>query len=189
MHTGVPNRCSKLSLISGSKPEPKPLFRRILHVSPCGSIFWRDRDPSRSNKSFEINLLEECGGKKVGNHFTQRSHAGSTALAGQAPSSALALLGTRALPDNFQAAPHSIHGPSPTASATCDLRGGSRSVAKSLFQRILPVSPCSSRFWQDRTGSLPHKPLEINILEGRAEKMRGLSTARESCATKLKAKS
>ena len=165
MHNGFPNECSIVGLVGGSKPGSKSLFRKILPVSPCGSGFWQDRVPSPSHKSFEIKILEEWGEKKVGDHFTLRPHAGFIALAGQAPSSALALLGTRALPDNLQAAPHAIHGLSPIASATSDLRGGSRSEAKSLFQNILPVSPCGSRFWQDRAGSRSHKPLEINILE------------------------
>jgi hypothetical protein len=180
MHNGFPNECSTVVLVGGSKPGSKSLFRKILPVSYCGSGSWQDRDPSPSHKSFEIRILEEWGEKKVGDHFTLRPHAGSIALVGQAPSSALALLRTRALPDNLQAGRLSIHGLSPIASATSDLRGASKPEAKSLFQNILPVSPCDSRFWQDRAGSMPHKPLEINILERHAKKMRGLSTARES---------
>jgi hypothetical protein len=180
MHNGLPNECSTVGLVGGSKPGSKSLFRKILPVSPCGSRFWQDRDPSPSHKSFEIRILEEWGEKKVGDHFTLRPHAGSIALAGHALSSAPALLGTRALPDNLQPAPHSIHGLSPIAAATTDLRSASRSEAKSLFQNILPVSPCASRSWHDHAGSLSHKPLEINILERHAKKMRGLSTARES---------
>jgi hypothetical protein len=170
MHNGFPNECSTGGLVRGSKPWPKSLFRNTLPVSPCGSRFWQDQDPSPSHKSFEIKILEEWGEKKVGDPFTLRPHAGSIALVGQAPSSALTLLGTRALPDNLQAARLSIHGLSPIASATSDLRGASKSEAKSLFQNILPVSPCDSRSWQDRAGSMPHKPLEINILERHAKK-------------------
>jgi hypothetical protein len=170
MHNGFPNDCSTVGLVGGSKPGSKSLFRNILPVSPCGSRFWQDRDPSPSHKPFEIKILEEWGEKKVGDHFRLRPHAGSIALPGQAPSSALALLGRRALPDNLRAARLSIHRLSPIASATSDLRGGSKSGSKPLFQNILPVSPCGSSFWQDRAGSLSHKPLEINILERHAEK-------------------
>ena len=173
MHNGFPNVCSIVGLLGGSKPRSKSLFRKILPVSLYGSRFWQDRDPSPSHKSFEIKILEEWGEKKGGDHFAIRPHAGSIALAGQPPSSAAALLGTRALPDNLQAAPHSIHGLSPVAAATTDLRSASKSEAKPLFQNTLPVSPCGSRFWQDRSGSLSRKPLEINILENRAEKIKG----------------
>ncbi len=173
MHNGFPNERSTVGFVGSSKPGSKSLlFRKILPVSPCGSRFWRDRDPSPFHKSFEINILEEWGEKKVGDHFTLRPSAGSIALAGQASPSALALLGARALPDNLQAARHSIHGLSPVASATFDLRSGSGSEAECLFRRILPVSPCGSIFWQDRAGSMSHKPLEINILERHAKNER-----------------
>jgi hypothetical protein len=84
----------------------------------------------------------------------------------------------RALSDNLQA-PHSMHGLSHVAAAwrsTADLRSGSKLVVKSLFQNILPVSPCGSTFCQDQAVSLSPKSLEINNLEQRAKKMRGLST-------------
>jgi hypothetical protein len=180
MHNGFPNECSTVVLVGGSKPGSKSLFRKILPVSYCGSGSWQDRDPSPSHKSFEIRILEEWGEKKVGDHFTLRLHAGSIAHAGHAPSSALALLGTRALLENLQAARHSIHGLSHIAAATTDLRGASKSEAKSLFQNILPVSPCGSRFWHDQAGSPSPKPLEINILERHAEKSeRSVHCARE----------
>jgi hypothetical protein len=180
MHNGFPNECSTVGLVGGSKPGSKSLFRNILPVSPCGSIFWQDRGPSPSHKSFGISILEEWGEKKVGDHFTLRPHAGSIALAGQAPSSALALLGTRALPDNLQAAPHSVQGLSHIAAPTTDLPGASKSGAKPLFQNILPVSPCGSIFWHDQAGSPSHKPLEINILERHAKKNeRSVHCARE----------
>ena len=173
VHNGFPNECSTVGLVGGSKPGSKSLFRKILSISPCGSRFWQDQDPSPSHKSFEIRILEEWGEKKVGDPFTLRPHAGSIALVGQAPSSALTLLGTRALPDNLQAAPHSIHRFSPIASATSDLRSGSRSEAKSLFQNISPVSPCGSGFWQDRDPSPFPKSFEIKILEEWGEKKVG----------------
>ena len=175
MPNGFPNECSTAGLVGGSKLGSKSLFHKILPVSHCGSRFWQDQDPSPSHKSFEINILEEWGEKKVGDHSTLCPHAGSIALAGQA--CALPLVGAHALPDNLQAARHPIHGLSPIASATFD-RSGSGSEAKSLFRKILPVSPCTSIFWQDRAGSMSHKPLEINILERHA-KIKGLSTARE----------
>jgi hypothetical protein len=159
VHNGFPNECSTVGLVGGSKPGSKSLFWKVLSVSPCGSIFWQDRDPSPSHKSFEIKILEEWGKKKVGDHFTLRPHAGSIALAGQAPSSALAL------PDNFQPARLSQ-----IAAATTDLRSASKSGAKPLFQNILPVSPCGSRFWHNQALSSSHKSLEINILENRAQK-------------------
>ena len=132
MHNGFPIECSTVALVGGSKPGSKSLFWKILPVSPCGSRSWPDRDPSPSHKSFEIKILEEWGEKKVGDPFTLRPHAGSIALVGQAPSSALALLGTRALPDNLQAARLSH-----IAAATTDLRGASKSGAKPLFQNFI----------------------------------------------------
>jgi hypothetical protein len=174
MHNGFPNECSTIGLVGGSKPGSKSLFRNILPVSPCGSIFWQDRGPSPSHKSFGISILEEWGEKKVGDHFTLRPHAGSIALARQALSSALALHPTRALPDNLQAARLSH-----IAAATTDLRSASKSEAKSLFQNILP-SPCGSRFWHDQAGSPSHKTLEINILERHAKNNeRSVHCARE----------
>ncbi len=186
MHNGFPNECSTSGLVSGSRPWSKSLFRKILPVSPCGSRFWQDQDLSPSHKSFEIRILEEWPEKKVGDHFTLAPRARSLSLAGQAPSPALTPLGTHALPDDLQAAQHSNHGLLPIASTTSDLRGASRLEAKSLFQNILPVSPCGTRFWQDRPGSLSHKPLEINILEKHAKKNRGRSPARESWSDKAR---
>ncbi len=46
-----------------------------------------------------------------------------------------------------------------------------RPSAKSLFQNILPVSPCGSRFCQDRFPSKQPNPFGINILEILTEKI------------------
>jgi hypothetical protein len=176
MHNGFSNECSTVGLVGGSKPGSKSLFRNILPVSPCGSRFWQDRDPTPSHKSFEIKILEEWDEKKVGDHFTLRPHARSIAIAGLPPSSPLALLGTRALPENLQATRLSH-----IAAATTDLRNASKSGAKPLFQNILTVSPCGSRFWHDQAGSPSHKLLEMNILERHANKNeRSVHRAREA---------
>src|SRR5436190_8768789 len=42
---------------------------------------------------------------------------------------------------------------------------GPRSEPKSLFQKILRVSPYASRFWRAQAASVPRKPLRMNILE------------------------
>jgi hypothetical protein len=43
--------------------------------------------------------------------------------------------------------------------------GDRKSIAKSLFQQILPVSPCSSRFWLDSPIPLARKPFAMRILQ------------------------
>ena len=48
------------------------------------------------------------------------------------------------------------------------------SGAKSLFQNILAVSPCGSRFYPDPAHPNSRKCLEIKILENRSEKKWGL---------------
>jgi hypothetical protein len=41
-----------------------------------------------------------------------------------------------------------------------------RSQAKSLFRKILPVTPCGSRFCTDQAHAPGHKSLRMNILKG-----------------------
>jgi hypothetical protein len=63
-----------------------------------------------------------------------------------------------------------MHNGSPNERCTGGLLADSGLAAKSLFQNILPVSPCDSRFWQDRILSQSHKSFEIKILEIGAKK-------------------
>ena len=51
-----------------------------------------------------------------------------------------------------------------------DLLGHAITGAKSLFQKILAVSPCGSRFWRDRAPYPLHKSFAINTLENGAKK-------------------
>jgi hypothetical protein len=48
-----------VDLSSGSKLGAKSLFKNILPISPCGSIFWQDQPVSRSRKPLEINILKD----------------------------------------------------------------------------------------------------------------------------------
>jgi hypothetical protein len=59
MHNGFPKHWFTAGLLGCSKPAAKSLFRNILPVSPCGSIFWQDQAVSLPPKSLEINNLEE----------------------------------------------------------------------------------------------------------------------------------
>ncbi len=55
---------------------------------------------------------------------------------------------------------------------TIDPHSGRSSAAKSLFWKILPVSPCGSRFWPDSIRYPPRKFLRMNILENEQKKYR-----------------
>jgi hypothetical protein len=66
-----------------------------------------------------------------------------------------------------------MHQGSPNERSTVGRLAGSSVAAKSLFQNILPVSPCDSRFWQDHLSPPCSKSLKISILEIGAEKILG----------------
>jgi hypothetical protein len=66
-----------------------------------------------------------------------------------------------------------MHHGSPNERCTGGLLANSSLATKSLFQNILPVSPCGSRFWQDHLSSQCSKSLKISILEIGAEKIVG----------------
>ena len=175
MHHGSPNDCFTASSLTDSRPASKSLFRNILHVSPCGSRFWRDRAGSRRGNSFKINILVEGSGEKVRAHCTLRPHALSFAVSGQASPSDHVRVSASAPTDNLRALPRSICGLSPLALVPTDLLGPVRPVPKSLSQNILPVSLYSSIFCRGRATYEPRKSLEINILDRGAQKEMGKS--------------
>ena len=58
-----------------------------------------------------------------------------------------------------------------------DSIGGSQPEAKSLFRKILTISPCGSRFYRCHARSRASKSLEINILDRNGRNIRTVGPA------------
>jgi hypothetical protein len=71
-----------------------------------------------------------------------------------------------------------MHAGSPNRRSTTDPLTSSECAAKSLFRKILAVSPCGSRFCTDRAPSPSSNCLKMNTLATSTKKHRGESEAK-----------
>jgi hypothetical protein len=68
MRESQTNKFSPTDLLRGSQPEAKSLFRNILRISPCSSIFCPDSALSHAHKSLGMIILGKVMKKNIDRH-------------------------------------------------------------------------------------------------------------------------